>query len=127
MSDLINKEYDNNLLGVLSFTMDKVKELADAGSVLGERIEMDGLTIIPVSKVSAGFAGGGADMADMNKKKRQVPAGTGGNITVTPMSFLVIDGKEVKLVNVNSEEKKSALTDVISSVVEKIKSSKNKK
>ncbi len=127
MSVNSNKPYDSNLLNVLSFTMDKVQELANANSVLGEKIEVDGMTIIPVSKVSAGFAGGGADINDVGKKKSQYPAGSGGNVTVTPMSFLVIEGNEVNLVNVSPEEKTSPIEDIIKTVIKKIKESKNKK
>lgn len=130
MSDLLNRnngKSDNNLINVLSFTMNKVKEMADANTVLGEKIVVDGVVVIPVSKVSAGFAGGGADLMDASKKKKSQPAGTGGNVTVTPMSFLVIDGKDVKLINVNPDEKKSTFSEIVSSVVDKIKSSKKQK
>ena len=79
-----------NLMNLLSFTADKAIELADANSVLGERIYAQGLTIIPVSKISAGFAGGGAHIVNTAAKKSNTPAGSGAKVTVTPLSFLVI-------------------------------------
>ena len=119
---------ENNLMNVLSFTLDKVQELADANSVLGEKIVIGDTTIIPVSKVSAGFAGGGADLVDTGKRKKQTPVGTGGNVTVTPLTFLVIDSDGVRTVNVNANEKKSStVADIITAVMEQIKASKQEK
>lgn len=123
-----SKQEKSTLMGVLSFTMDKVKELADANSVLGEKIVIGDTTIIPVSKVSAGFAGGGADLVDAGRKKRQTPLGSGGNVTVTPLTFLVIDPDGVRTVNVNQSEKKnSTVADIITAVIDQVKSAKSEK
>ena len=93
-----------DLMEVLSFTADKTMELANANSVMGERIEVDGITVIPVSKVSAGFAGGGADIRNADKKRTQNPAGAGAKVSVTPMTFLVIKEGDARLISVNAQE-----------------------
>lgn len=93
-----------DLMEVLSFTADKTMELANANSVMGERIEVDGITVIPVSKVSAGFAGGGADIRNADKKRTQNPAGAGAKVSVTPMTFLVIKEGDARLISVNAKE-----------------------
>lgn len=98
------KKPDSTLLRVLSFTAEQTLRLADANTVLGDRFELDGITVIPVSKVSAGFAGGGADVNDVGRKKRQNPAGAGAKITRTPMSFLVVKDGQVRVLTVQSEE-----------------------
>ena len=90
------KKPESTLLRVLSFTAEQTLRLADANTVLGDRFELDGITVIPVSKVSAGFAGGGADVNDVGRKKRQNPAGAGAKITRTPMSFLVVKDGQVR-------------------------------
>ena len=118
---------ENNLIKVMSYTLDKVQELADANSVLGEKIDIDGTTIIPVSKISVGFAGGGADLVDANKKKKQTPVGSGGNVTVTPMTFLVIDEDGVRTVNIAQEKKNSTVADIINALMEQLKASKEEK
>ena len=88
MDDVVKNGKNGSILTAsLEFTLEKLIQLADANSVLGERIEIDGMTVIPVSKVSVGFAGGGADVSDATKKKKQNPAGTGGKVTLTPMTF----------------------------------------
>lgn len=105
-----------NLMQVLSFTAEKTMELADANSVLGERVEVDGVTVIPVSKISVGFAGGGADIRNAGKKRSQTPAGAGAKVSVTPMSFLVLKDGSARLVRV--EEPDEAAGGGLSSAVE---------
>ncbi len=98
----------SNLMEILSFTADKTLQLADAGSVMGEKIEVDGVTVIPVSKLSVGFAGGGADIRNAGKKRTQTPAGAGAKVTVTPMTFLVIKDGHTQAVSINAEQAASA-------------------
>lgn len=111
---------EGSLLKVLSFTADKTMQLADANSVLGDRIEADGMTIIPVSKLSVGFAGGGADVTDAVKKKKQNPAGAGAKVTLTPMSFIVIKDGEARLISVSGEKKPTGTSEIIAAVTEQI-------
>ena len=94
----------NTLTKVLSFTVDKAIELANANSIVGDRIVAGDITIIPISKLSVGFAGGGADIADVQRGKQQNPAGAGAKVTLTPMSFLVICDGTVQLLNIAAEE-----------------------
>lgn len=126
------KTPSNNLINVMSFTFDKLKEAIESQPVLGEKIEINGMTIIPVSKVSAGFAGGGANITDETRKKRQNPTGVGGSLSVTPLTFLVIDSEGVRLMDIApSEAPKKAIPDVaagiISSVIDQAKSVKTDK
>lgn len=91
-----------NLMQLMSFTADKAIEMADAGSVLGEAMVVDGMTIIPVSKISAGFAGGGSNIVNATVKKSNTPAGSGAKVTVTPISFLVIHEGEARVVAIDA-------------------------
>lgn len=88
---------------VLNNTAEKTKELLRENSIVGEKIESDGVTVIPVSKLSIGFAGGGSD-AVQDKKKSQ-PAGAGAKVSLAPVSFLVIKDGEVKLISATEPEK----------------------
>ncbi len=118
-----------NLMSLMAFTADKAVELADANSVAGEIIEIDGMKIIPISKVSAGFAGGGATIVNVPAKKSNTPAGSGAKVTVTPMSFLVITDGEIRVINVNGTEKegKGGLIGKIVEAVKQFKKSKSEK
>ncbi len=116
-----------NLMQLMSFTADKALEMADANSVLGEKIYVDDMTIIPVSKISAGFAGGGASIVNATVKKSNTPAGSGAKVTVTPISFLVIANGELKVVAVDATAKDTK-SSIIDKVVEQVKSfAKSKK
>lgn len=115
-----------NLMQLMSFTADKALEMADANSVLGDRIEIDGMVIIPVSKVSAGFAGGGANMVNAAVKKSNTPSGSGAKVTVTPMSFIVIKDGSVTAVNISAPEK-AGKGDIIPKVIEALKGLKKEK
>lgn len=115
-----------NLMQLMSFTADKALEMADANSVLGEKIEIDGMTVIPVSKISCGFAGGGASMVNAEQKKSNTPSGSGAKVTVTPLSFLVIADGDVRLIDIHASERATP-ANIISAVVEQIKSLKKDK
>ncbi len=99
-----DEQRSGTLMKVLSFTADKTMELANANSVVGERIEVDGITVIPVSKVSVGFAGGGADVRNVGKKLSQNPAGAGAKVSVTPMTFLVVKDGDARLIRVEAQD-----------------------
>lgn len=110
----------NTLIDVVDFTTSRLIELKKAASVSGDKIEVDGITIIPVSKVSIGFAGGGADVNDNKKGKSKNPAGTGAGFTDTPQGFLVIKDGAVKFLPV-LDGKKTIAGDVISTVITEAK------
>ena len=77
--------------GILSTTIEKVRDLVDVSTIIGEPITLpDGLTIIPVSKVTYGFASGGSDFP--SKSNKDIFGGGGGaGVTILPVAFLVID------------------------------------
>ncbi len=115
-----------NLMQLMSFTADKAMEMADAGSVLGEAMVIDGMTIIPVSKISAGFAGGGANMVNATVKKSNTPAGSGAKVTVTPISFLVIKEGEATVVTVDANPK-DGKQGLVAKIIDQVKSIAKKK
>lgn len=112
---VVKNNSHNNLIQLMSFTADRAKEMADASSIIGERIEIDGITIIPISKVSSGFAGGGANIINSTQKKSNVPSGSGAKVTVTPLSVLVVSNGEVSVIDISAPAKapKKSLVDTI--------------
>ena len=118
------EEKKNQLASVLQFVASKTMELSKENTVLGEPIEKDGVTIIPVSTLSVGFAGGGADLQDVDRKKRRQPAGGGAKVTLTPMCFLVISGGDVEIIELSVPEKQTAMSSIVDAVVEQVKNLK---
>ncbi|MBQ4152765.1 MAG: sporulation protein YtfJ [Oscillospiraceae bacterium] len=121
------EQKNNQLSGLLQFVAAKTMELSKENTVLGEPIEKDGVTVIPVSKLSVGFAGGGADLQDVNRKKRQQPAGGGAKVTLTPMCFLVISGGEVEIIELSVPEKQTAVGSIVDAVIDQVKGMKKDK
>ncbi len=77
--------------GILESTIEKVKDLVNVSTIIGEPIKVEGgVTIIPVSKVTYGFASGGSDFP--SKSNQDIFGGGGGaGVTILPVAFLVID------------------------------------
>ena len=92
------------LPNMLEGTIQKIRELVDVNSVIGTPITTpDGVTIIPVSRVSVGFGGGGSDFA--NKKPaadgdNPFGGGVGGGVKVTPICFLIVKDGAVRMMPV---------------------------
>jgi sporulation protein YtfJ len=79
-----------HLEGMMSTSMEKIRELVDVNTIIGEAITApDGTIIIPVSKVSFGFVSGGSDIPAVPPKEI-FAGGSGAGVTIKPMTFLVI-------------------------------------
>lgn len=88
-----------NLSNMMQDTISKIREMVDANSVIGEPIMLpDGVTIIPVSRVSVGFGGGGSDYAKSTKD--DFGGGVGGGVKVTPICFLIVKDGNVRMMPV---------------------------
>ena len=90
-----------NLPNMLQDTISKIREMVDVNNVIGEPITVDGVTIIPVSKVSVGFGGGGSDFAK-NPPAGEHPfgGGVGGGVKVNPICFLIVKDGNVRMMPV---------------------------
>ena len=92
-----------NLPNMLEGTISKVREMLDANSVIGTPIVIeDGVTIIPISKIYAGIAGGGSDFVSKHPNQRENPfgGGVGAGVNVTPVAFLIIKEGSVRMLPV---------------------------
>ena len=90
----------HNVPNMLENTIAKIREMVDVNSVIGDPITTpDGTTIIPVSKVSVGFGGGGSDYVSKNVNKQENPfgGGAGGGVKVTPVAFLIVKDGNVRM------------------------------
>ncbi len=114
----------NNLMQT---TLQKIKELVDASTVVGEPIVTGTTTIIPVSKISYGFASGGSDLPA--KKEGELFGGGGGaGATVAPVGFIVITENDVRLLQVEENKNSAAkLIDMMPGLIDKVKESLGKK
>ena len=91
------------LPGMLEGTIQKIKEMVDVNSVVGQPITTpDGVTLIPVSKVSVGFGGAGSDFTKGRTTGGDNPfgGGVGAGIKVIPVCFLVVKDGNVRMIPV---------------------------
>ena len=92
-----------NLPNMLDNTIAKIREMVDVNSVVGDPIvTADGVTIIPISKVSVGFGGGGSDFVSKHVNNQENPfgGGVGAGVKVTPIAFLIIKEGSVRMLPV---------------------------
>ena len=88
------------LPNMLENTIQKIREMVDVNSVIGNPITTpDGVTIIPVSKVSVGFGGGGSDFTSKNGEN-PFGGGVGGGVKVNPVCFLIVKDGNVRMMPV---------------------------
>lgn len=108
---------------LMDTTMEKIKEMIDVNTIIGEPItSLDGTLIIPVSKVSYGFAAGGSDLPTKKENKDCFGGGSGAGVTIQPVAFLTVYQGDVRLVSVDREEGTAdKLVNMIPDVLKKVK------
>ena len=94
------------LPNMMSSSIEKIREMIDVNTVVGDPISVsEGVTIIPVSKVKVGYAGGGSDFITKNypaAKDNAFGGGAGAGVTITPVAFLVLKGDSVRMLPVTT-------------------------
>lgn len=91
------------LPNMIEGAMSKIRELVDVNSVVGEPIVTpDGVTLIPICKVSIGCGAGGTDIPLKSSSRPEEPfgGGTGAGVKITPIAFLVLRGESVRMLPV---------------------------
>ena len=94
---------EHPIQGLMSTTMDKVRQMADANTIIGKPIKTDdGTTIIPVSRISLGFGTGGSDFDGKNNANKELfGGGSGAGVSIRPVAFLVIKDGLVRTVQLS--------------------------
>lgn len=121
---------ENSIKNIMDVTMDKLRAMVDANTIIGDPIVVDGVTLIPVSKVSFGLATGGSDFP--SKTQSGLFGGGGGaGVTVSPVAFIAVSDGNVRMMPVYNElssfDKAIAMApDVLERAKELFKKDKNK-
>ena len=111
------------LPNMLEGTMEKIRSMVDSNSVVGEPIVSGDVTLIPISKISIGFGGGGSDFNSKHPNQEQpFGGGMGAGVKVTPIAFLVIKGDSVRMLPVASAPSTTAdrLVEMVPDVIDQI-------
>lgn len=96
---------EHAVTGLMAETMEKVRSMVDANTIIGEPIvTQDGTTLIPISKVTVGFGSGGTDYKSKNSGDSAplcFGGGGGAGMSITPVAFLVVSGADARILPVN--------------------------
>lgn len=102
----------NNISDIIGATADKAQSALKNNSIFGDAITVDGTTIVPVYKLSFGFAGGGFDGVSA-KKEDSVAGAAGAGITKKPVSYLIIKDGEISVLSADEETKPDWFTKIL--------------
>ena len=108
--------------GMMGVTMEKIRQLVDANTIIGEPITVDGATIIPISRVTFGFASGGTDFDGKNAANKDLfGGGSGAGVNIQPVAFLVVKDGCVRTIQLsdNADTINRALT-MLPELVDKV-------
>jgi sporulation protein YtfJ len=113
------------LSNMIENTLTKIKDMISVNDVVGSPITTpEGVTIIPISKVSVGFGGGGSDFVSKNANKQENPfgGGVGGGVNVTPVAFIIIKGDSIRMMPVAAPANTTAdrVVELVPDVLDKI-------
>ena len=105
----------------LRITMEQIRGMVDANTIVGQPVQCEnGTTVIPISKVSFGFASGGSDLPT-KVAKDMFGGGGGAGVSITPIAFLVIMPNDVKLLQLSvNAATPNAIINMVPDVMDKI-------
>ncbi|HOJ10715.1 MAG TPA: GerW family sporulation protein [Clostridiales bacterium] len=130
--------------GLMTTAMESIKEMVDVNTIVGDAVQApDGTVIIPISKVSFGFAAGGGEYSGNNKggkkdeerneegnaenSKFPFAGGSGAGVSINPVAFMVVGNGQIKLLPVNINSSVEKILDLIPELINKANESVKKK
>lgn len=134
---------EHPIQGLMETAMESIKEMVDVNTIVGDAVQApDGTVIIPISKVTFGFAAGGGEFAsccsvdekgedssdDSSKPEIKFPfaGGSGAGVSINPVAFMVVGQGQIKLLPVNINSSLEKILDLIPEIIEKTKDSVKK-
>jgi len=129
--------------GLMTTAMQSIKDMVDVNTIVGDAVQApDGTVIIPISRVSFGFAAGGGEYGSTTKEtgeeedeksggskgtKFPFAGGSGAGVSINPVAFMVVGQDQIKLLPVNINSSLEKILDMVPDIVDKINESIRKK
>ena len=115
---------ENRINEVMDTTISKIRELADANTIMGSPIYTpDGITLVPISRISLGFGGGGIELNQKNSSgNRPFGGGNATGVKIDPIGFLVIKDGTIRMINVTPPASTTVdrLIDMVPQVMDRV-------
>ena len=112
---------------LIKSTMENLKDMVDVNTVIGDAVETkDGGYIVPISKVSFGFASGGsefnnANIANSADSKYPFGGGSGAGVSVKPVAFLVVKDDKIRLLPMDADNTYDRIVDTVPQILDMFK------
>jgi len=113
--------------GILGTAIEKIRDLVDVSTIIGNAVDVgNGISVIPVSKVTYGFASGGSDFPSRSNAEL-FGGGGGAGITITPGAFLIVNNVDVTIKHISSGDTSAErIIGMVPEVVDKLTDVVNK-
>lgn len=113
---------------IMGSALERMREMVDTSTIIGEPIVTGGTTLIPVSKISYGFGSGGTDLPSKSNAEL-FGGGGGGGISITPVAFIVIENGKSRMMQINNytssaDRAIAMIPELVDKVTELLKSEK---
>lgn len=113
---------------IMESTLERLRDMVDVSTVIGEPMVTGGVTLIPVSKVSYGFGSGGTDLPS-KQPGELFGGGGGGGVTIAPIAFIVIENGKCRMMQINNytssaDRAIAMIPELVDKVTELLKSDK---
>jgi len=126
---------EHPIQGLMKTVMENIKEMIDVNTIVGDAVESpDGIVIIPISRVSFGFAAGGGEYDTSYKQdkpnkdnKMSFGGGSGAGVKLHPVAFMVVGQGQIRLLSITDNSLVDRIIDVAPQIIDKIDQMLNKK
>ena len=113
---------------IMENTLEKMRQMVDTSTIIGDPIVTGDITLVPVSKVSYGFGSGGTDLPSKSNAELFCGGG-GGGITIQPVAFIVIENGKCRMMQINNytssaDRAIAMIPELVDKVTELLKSDK---
>jgi sporulation protein YtfJ len=113
---------------LMKTVMESIKEMIDVNTIVGDAVQtVDGTVIIPVSRVTFGFAAGGGEYAKKDDTKNQdskfpFAGGSGAGVSINPVAFMIVGrNNTIKLIPASPQTSIDRLLDTVPGIIEQMK------
>lgn len=128
---------EHPIQGLMTTAMQSIKEMVDVNTIVGDAVEApDGTVIIPISRVSFGFAAGGGEFSKCCDIEREGEEGTrgrsegqsgkfpfaggsGAGVSINPVAFMVVGQEQIKLLPVDINSSVEKILDMVPDIINK--------